>query len=85
MKPLALLQTLANVLAVLACVAASGTLLTLLYDFTMGVAGNVGPLGACVVGGLLIGQCRILWLLLGASTRGRTRKARSVLGHTAAP
>lgn len=72
-------------LALLACIAALGTFVTLLYDFATGVTGNVGRLGAWVVGALLLGQCRILWLLVSARTIVRARQPRVRLPGSATP
>lgn len=58
------LRTSLTLLSLLACITALGTLATVLFDAIAGVPGNVGTLGAWVVGALLIGQCRILWVLM---------------------
>lgn len=77
MKPL--LRTSLTLLSLLACITALGTLATVLFDALMGIPGNVGALGAWVVAALLIGQCRILWVLM------TTRPARSLRRTAKAP
>ena len=74
-----ILRTSLNLLSLLACITALGTLATVLFDALAGVRGNVGTLGAWVVGALLIGQCRILWVLM------TTRAARSAPETAPAP
>ncbi|RYF46291.1 MAG: hypothetical protein EOO27_39695 [Comamonadaceae bacterium] len=66
MKPLP--RFVLTLLALIACITALGTLATVLFDALAGVPGNVGPLGAWVVGALLLGQCRILWVLMTTRT-----------------
>lgn len=67
MKPL--LRISLNLLGWVACITALGTLATVLFDALTGAPGNVGPLGAWVVGGLLLGQFRILWVLMNLQAR----------------
>jgi hypothetical protein len=57
-------RTAVTALALIACIVALGAVATLLYDAVVGVRQNFGTLGILMLAGLLIGQCRILWILL---------------------
>jgi len=54
----------ATTLSLIACVVALGAVATLLYDAVMGTRQNFGTLGILMLVGLLVGQFRILWVLL---------------------
>ncbi|MGJ7495999.1 hypothetical protein ACSFA8_13035 [Variovorax sp. RT4R15] len=60
-----------TVLALLACIVALGAVASLLFEAFMGVRGDFGPLGMLLLAALLVGQCRILWVLVhpGAATQ----------------
>ncbi|MEP6722553.1 MAG: hypothetical protein ABJA77_13995 [Variovorax sp.] len=53
-----------TVLALLACIVALGAVASLLFEALMGVRGDFGPFGALLLAALLVGQCRILWVLV---------------------
>lgn len=80
-----ILRTSLRLLSLLACITALGTLATVLFDALAGVAGNVGKLGAWVVGALLIGQCRILWVLMTTRVDRPARKTDATSVCTAQP
>jgi len=42
----------------------AGAVATLLYDALTGVRGEFGTFGVLMLAGLLVGQCRILWILV---------------------
>jgi hypothetical protein len=61
-----LFRIVITALALTACIVALGAVATLLYDTIAGVRGDFGTLGVLMLAGLLVGQCRILWILLRA-------------------
>ncbi|MEJ8856490.1 hypothetical protein WKW79_18080 [Variovorax robiniae] len=58
----------ATTLSLIACIVALGAVATLLYDAIMGTRQNFGTLGILMLVGLLVGQLRILWVLLQPGT-----------------
>ena len=58
-------------LALMACMAALGTLASLLFDSMRGARDEFGPAGLIAMALLLVGQCRILWILLDTKPRSR--------------
>jgi hypothetical protein len=54
----------ATTLSLIACIVALGAVATLLYDAIMGTNQNFGTVCILMLVGLLMGQFRILWVLL---------------------
>jgi hypothetical protein len=64
-------KIVASLLTLVACMAALGTLASLLFDALRGTRDEFGPFGTVVLAALLVGQCRILWILVDYKTRRR--------------
>lgn len=57
-------KIVASTLALMACMAALGTFASLLFDAMRGTRDEFGPFGIAMLAALLVGQCRILWILV---------------------
>ena len=66
-----------TVLALLACIVALGAVASLLFEAFMGVRGDFGPLGMLLLVALLVGQCRILWVLVHPGTAAQPTAVRA--------
>jgi len=57
-------RVVTTALSLTACIVALGAVATLLYDAVAGRRGDYGIFGILMLTGLLVGQCRILWILV---------------------
>ena len=60
-----------STLALMACMAALGTLASLLFDAMRGTRDEFGAVGIAALALLLVGQCRILWILVDSKQSSR--------------
>lgn len=68
-------KIVASTLALMACMAALGTFASLLFDAMRGTRDEFGPFGIAMLAALLVGQCRILWILVDPKGRSRVDAA----------